>query len=105
MKPGDRVVCIRTKSINDNAHTIIKGREYTIEGTYSCLCGKIYLNIGIYFNGPMSGLCNCNNTTPQGIVWANSIHFRPLQYHSAHNELINVVEERLDIKIKEPIKI
>ncbi len=105
MKTGDRVVCIKTKTSRQGNHKIVKDRIYMIHNVFSCQCGMLHLDIGFSNISPM-GRCNCGDLYfTEGTLWAHSIYFAPLQYNSAHDELINIVEEKIDVKQPEKVEI
>ena len=106
MKPGDRVVCIKTY-IDDGFTGCVKGHEYVIIGIDVCKCGDVSLDVGI-ISPPniLSWTCDkCGDVIQDdGIWWQDPDHFRKLEYTSAHDELLSkIVEEKPDI-ILEPEK-
>ena len=101
MKAGDRVVCVTpaTHKGNTVAH---KGLVYTIIDISACQCGWTGFNIGI--KGEKTAVCpECKSPFRGGIVWCWSKCFAPISYNSAHSELTNVVEEKLDVEL--PVRV
>lgn len=109
MKTGERVVCVETKG-NVYGHSVKKGQIYTINNVWTCpSCGKFKLDVGLYHNmsGRNGGCVKCSLDGPDiSVIWCDSRLFRPIQYNSAHSELVQkaVTIEKSDIPIKEPQK-
>lgn len=106
MKIGDRVVCV--KAHTNPACRIKKGTIYTIRNAKQCSCGNIAFDVGIIGTSSIGSCNSCKGkyTKPIEIWWISARSFAPIQYNSAHDELLNkeIVEEKADIKIKEPEK-
>jgi hypothetical protein len=98
MKVGDQVICLKS------GDTLKKGKIYTIEQVLnlSCKCGMV-IDVGIKdVHGDTT--CRCGNTiATDDRRWYHYSLFAPITYNSAHDELCNIVEERIDIK--QPIKV
>lgn len=106
MKVGDRVVCVESHRWLGNVFAS-KGKEYIIYDVHKCTCGGTSFNIGTIRPVELRGdgsesRCACGTTYTTQAVFTTSIKFRPLQYDTCHDELINIVEEKLDIEIKQP---
>ena len=105
MKVGDRVVCVNNAS-NSFGVGVVKGRVYTINDVLACECGRVYFDVGLP-DSVGKNLCLCgvilNNTQT---VFVISTAFAPIQYNSAHDELLGkeIVKETSDIPVKEPVK-
>ena len=104
MQVGQEAVCIEDSCDNSNTFRIIKGQVYHILGIWKCNC-HTYYDIG--FNASRTFECvHCYDTIHDGIVYVPSKYFAPIQYNSAHDDLINKIketkEEKLDAPIKEP---
>ena len=105
MKVGDKVVCIKNAS-NSFGVGVVKGRVYTINDVSACECGRVFFDVGLPDSGGIN-LCRCgvilNNSKT---VFVISTVFAPIQYNSAHDELINkeIVKETSYIPVKEPQK-
>jgi len=106
MKPGDKVVCIESAHDSDNRFEVKKGRVYTILDLWNCSC-HTHLDVGLgsYTIGRINCI-HCGKTAPNSKSYVPSYYFRPIEYPSAHEELMNKtwVEEKIDIPIKEPQK-
>lgn len=100
-KVGQDVVCVNKNSM----HNTIVGKTYLINRVKYCKCGKQAVDVGL----PMlysATECSCGKVSYDGIAWFGSFRFRPLEFISAHNELIEkfpIPEEVPDIEIKEPV--
>jgi hypothetical protein len=107
MKPGDKVVCIETTSTysewSKQKWTVYKGQIYTIQNVMTC-CDMFYLDVGFVSKIPVR--CPKCSKNMGHIVWAGSILFRPIQYISAHEELLKkeTIVETSDQPIEEPKK-
>jgi hypothetical protein len=105
MKAGNKVVCI------DPVGDLIKGKIYIIRDLKECLkCNALELDVGIclVYGFLYRQRCPKCGHYEEGFIgggkhWFNASRFRPLQYDTCHDELINIVEEKPDIKIKEPV--
>jgi hypothetical protein len=108
MKVGDRVVCVKSHS-KAHENGIIKDKIFTILNIMAHYkCGCVIFDIGIS-SGFMSTYTKCRHgdSIPGGSIWwISSRLFSPLEFNSAHDELLNkeVVEEKYDGEIKEQIK-
>lgn len=101
MKVGDRVVCVKA---NSNSDCPLKVNSiYHIFDINVCKCGSVSFDVGIMlpFNFILI-LCVCGSFYETNVWLLGSELFAPIQYSSAHDELINIVEEKLDVEIKEP---
>ncbi len=106
MKVGDNVVCIKTMASTQGDGQIIKGQIYPILDEWACGCGWRHFDIG-HTTLYVSGCPTCHShSQKQGMLWARSEYFAPIQYNSAHSELLQkaVTIEKSDIPIKEPKK-
>ena len=102
MKTGDRVVCIKSSNYKNTWPDIIKGKIYTIRLVNYCGC-SVWLDVGIDMCQIDSSCHRCRFSLPGGCAWYGSLLFRPLQFNSAHEELINIIEEKIDVEIHEPV--
>ena len=89
MKVGDRVVCVK---VNPKKH-LVKGAIYTINYIHEC-CGRISYDVGVERWNGSTRCASCKKPIERSLFI--SWFFAPLQYNSAHDELINIVEERID---------
>jgi hypothetical protein len=100
MKVGDNVICIQTCSNGFN-ESVFKGKIYTIYAIRNCPgCKKIQFDVGL--RGVIgSDKCLCGyGSGKTDITWAVSTLFAPIQYDSAHDELLEkIVEEKPDVLI------
>lgn len=109
MKVGDEIVCIFAPPDASGYVPVVKGRVYLLLGIVTCQnCGHTWFDVGILPSGDFQecGRCAPFSTFPGHTVWVSYKLFRPIEYNSAHEELLNkeVVEEKLDIPVKEPQK-
>jgi hypothetical protein len=96
MKTGDRVICVSAHS--DPRCSLKKGKEYVVNQIKKCECEEITFDVGI--TGSAQGGCFCGQIyANNGIWWFSSKRFRKVEYRSAHSELTNVVEEKLDVPV------
>jgi len=104
MKVGDRVVCVQGHY--DPKCNLVKGREYIIYATRKCPCGGIGFDVGIIGTSRIGNCLICSSDFIKDVgVWiVSSTRFRPIQYNSAHDELIeSIVEEKADVEVKETV--
>jgi hypothetical protein len=103
MKVGDRVVCVNAAKFGNR---LKKGAIYVINSMQKCSCGAINFDVGL--KSSQFIICEDCGTffTHNGCWWVHHSLFAPISYNSAHDELLNkeIVEEKADIKIKEPQK-
>ncbi len=108
MKPGDRIVCVSAPSSECGEVFVKKGTVYLLLGIIPCLkCDHVWFDVGVRPSGDFQrcGMCTYPSKFPGHTVWISRELFRPIEYNSAHSELLKeVVEEKLDIPIKEPQK-
>ena len=101
MKTGDKVVCIRTSK----GDFVVKNRIYIIDFAVTCGCGNELVDVGVVRVGYGGTYCEGCRCQYHGKHLFNSTYFRPIQYNTCHDELINIVEERIDIKQPEHEKV
>ena len=101
MRVGQKVVCIKSST----SRWVIKGRIYTVENMVKCECGHIMIAVGVVRLKMYTSCSTCGMLYSPNI-WFNSANFAPIQYNSAHSELVQkaVTIEKSDIPIKEPQK-
>jgi hypothetical protein len=97
MKTGDKVVCITSHG------SAIEGKVYEVYGIKTLACGCVVINVGltlphVYFACFSHG---CFDNPTGGYQWHNSDYFKPIQYNSAHDELLEIIEEKIDIPEKQ----
>ena len=96
-------MCVSSKC---NCMGVMKDSIYTITSIWNCSCGEIYFNVD---SMPLTGWtgCKCPDCGEEengGLMYLWSTFFAPIEYNSAHGELIKeIVIEKLDIPIKEPV--
>ena len=101
-KVGQKVVCV----ISDKG--ISKGNIYVILDFDYCACKhKCWVDVGITMpvGKIVVGCGDCSHDLTPNINWWNSRHFTPIEYNSAHDEIMQKFEspiERPDIL--EPVK-
>ena len=105
MKVGDRVVCVKAHS--DPECPLKVKSIYTIFNARKCKCGEVGFDVGIMLP-PGYSLIECNKCgmVERTHIWTiRSRYFAPIQFNSATEELANkeIVEERSDAPIKEPV--
>ena len=98
MKTGDRVACTKPTG------SLIKDKVYTICDITQMPCGCVVVSIGEpspYSDATYS--CDRhgvqNHPLPDTARWYYSNRFAPIAYNSAHMELCNIVEEKIDAPI------
>lgn len=98
MKTGDRVIYV------EPGKGLPVGSIHTVLGTWICSCGILCIDIGETIESGYVGThCNkCDDLINDYIQWWLTKNFRLLQYNSAHNELTNIIEEKIDTPI--PVK-
>lgn len=101
-KIGQRIVCKDASGRN----SLIKGKIYTIDSFGFCSeCGikNVYLKeIKVY----TQCLCNCGEISV-GPASCHLYRFEPLKYDLISNKDVikEIIEEKQDVEIKEPVKI
>jgi hypothetical protein len=104
MKIGTKVVCI-LNGTNSVGNQVIKGRIYTIEDILDCpKCPLIWIDVGLRCESNTDE-CLCGYFRGSAnIVWVDHRYFRPIEYNTAHEELIKkeVIEEKSDIPLEVP---
>jgi len=101
MKIGDRVVCI--KSDFNGVSEVKKGIIYSVHDTLICPCGLIHIDVG-GSNEIDEGTCECGRTHNVVTSYFCSKFFAPIEYNSAHDELISKIVEEKPEFINEPAK-
>ncbi len=104
-KIGQDVVCVS----KDISHDTIIGKTYPVLAINYCPgCNRQMINVGSPSHHSTYVRCQCRHLwdAHSHTRWFASSRFRPLEFISAHNELIEkfpMPEEVLDIPIKEPV--
>lgn len=111
MKPGDKVVCIKTST----KWGTVKDKVYEIIRIKHCRCGKISIDVGVrqhsfYFWWDGTTVCKCGERSyskegPYKIVWQKAVRFRVIdedQY--LRLKLVAKLEETLEGE-RDPLKI
>lgn len=108
MKIGQKVVCIQSCTNPPGTASVKKGQIYTIIDTKTCsYCGQHWVDVGIRVPAGL-GLCTCLRILNRnGTAHCNPILFRPIEYNSAHDELIKqIVTEKPDIiEVDKPVEV
>jgi len=103
MRVGDRVVCVKSHSRG----IVSKGKTYTVLQSRGCACGRVNLDVGVEIPSGHTEYQVCNvcgiMTIHNGIWWIASSLFAPLRFNSAHDELVNIVEEKIDVEL--PVRV
>ena len=101
---GQKVVCVDVSGVT----SLVEGATYTIIGINKCVCGCLQLLVHSGSTAECTK-CACKTETPiiGGDSWQRSTRFRPLEYDSAHEEILEkypLTEEIPDVPVKEPQK-
>jgi len=104
MKVGDEIVCIRTHS-QGFRNGVVKGKIFSLLAIDNCpSCGSSCFDVGVKSRVESNNRCvKCNGRYPSGGIWhIGPSLFAPIQYNSAHDELLSsITEEKSDVKIEE----
>jgi hypothetical protein len=91
---GQKVVCINDRFSSYCSHPVIKGRVYTIQGSYRCVCGSNQVTL---FEKPYNTYmkCGCGRVSERRQSYYNW-RFLPLEYFENYVSLSskkNIPEE------------
>lgn len=105
MKPGDRVVCIKSVFTTMGRPGAVKGRIYTIEEIFTCPCGHWSVDIGLRsLPGviKISGCRKCRFSFHTPIWYHRYDVFRPLDWDDCRDELIEEILKQKEELIQTP---
>lgn len=92
--PDDTVICVNA-SLHRDDETMLPlqvGQPYTVRNTRRCLCGAVFLDVGLPISKDFDIVCDCQRRVNDGIWWLDVKRFRKIEPSGAETIEITLTE-------------